>query len=228
MKNARLRKAANRLIPRFTLIRETMIKTALAAVSALTLFLASPAHAQSAAPAAVRDATIHRHLGFLVRPYIGFGYLSGSSDGVTISGLSGQLGVVVGGALQENLILGGELWATAVNEPNVSQGGFSGTAPDTTFGDVGIGPNLTYYFMPANVYVSVTPALTRASSKVQGTDYHSKWGLGGRAAFGKEWWVSDHWGLGAAAQFTYSSNENDAAARINTWGAGVVFSATYN
>ncbi len=207
-----------------------MRHTALAIASAFSLFLAAPASAQSTPP----DSTIHRHLGFLVRPYLGFGYLSSTipaaGGDLTLSGAAGQFGVVVGGAVSENFILGGEFYVTAVGNPSASRNGVSQTLNDSSFGNLGFGPNLTYYFMPANIYLSLTPALTKVTFTQSGVGSSSDWGFGGRAAVGKEWWVSDHWGLGVAGQFTYSTNANGtgSGSNVSAWGAGAVFSATYN
>jgi len=66
---------------------------------------------------------------------------------------------------------------------------------------------------------------------VNGTDYDSEIGIAGQAALGKEWWVSEHWGLGLKGEFTVTSNKDSAAANAPTWTGyafGVSFSATYN
>jgi hypothetical protein len=96
---------------------------------------------------------------------------------------------------------------------------------------VGVGPNLTYYFMPVNMYASATAAFTRINLTTGNFTGDSAWGLGTRLSLGKEWWVSDHWGLGLAGHFSYSANKSDTtdtAQMINTWGVGLSFSATYN
>ena len=55
-------------------------------------------------------------------------------------------------------------------------------------------------------------------------------GLGLKLAVGKEWWVSDHWGIGVAGQFFISRNDDPDATtvKLTTLGGGVAFSATYN
>jgi hypothetical protein len=57
--------------------------------------------------------------------------------------------------------------------------------------------------MPQNAYVSATLAVTRQSLKLNGTQSDTDTGFGGQLAAGKEWWVSDHWGLGVAGKFTF-------------------------
>ena len=69
----------------------------------------------------------------------------------------------------------------------------------------------------------------RASDR-PGTSNDTNWGFGLRAALGKEWWVSDHWGLGIAGHVSLTVNQ-DSGTNPPTWtglGATVAFSATYN
>jgi hypothetical protein len=219
---------------------------------------AAPAPAPPAAPAAAEptapllpappvtasvavDSRRQRHLGFYIRPDVGVGYLSSSesvgSTTVTISGFSGVAGLAIGAAVSENLILAAHIIDAVSLNPSVSlDGGPSQSTSNTSVVFWGIGPELTYYFEPANVYLSLTGAVTRmsfsagssGSSQTASTD----WGFGGRAAVGKEWWVSDHWGLGMAGQVSFSSNPDPAAngssVTMTTWSAGAMFSATYN
>ena len=55
-------------------------------------------------------------------------------------------------------------------------------------------------------------------------------GFGAKLAVGKEWWVSDHWGLGLAAEAVLAITP-DSGTNPPTWttfGGGLTFSATYN
>ena len=46
---------------------------------------------------------------------------------------------------------------------------------------------------------------------------------------GKEWWASENWGLGMAADLVYSRiPDSSGSATWNGFGAGVLFSTTYN
>lgn len=173
------------------------------------------------------DSTYQRHFGFYIRPDLGFGYMSSEESGFTISGFSGLAGIAIGGAIQENSILAVHIIDSVVQNPNVSGGGFSGTANDTSVTLWGIGPQYTYYFTPANMYLSTTLALTRFHVSSSSGNADSDWGLGTRLALGKEWWVSDHWGLGLAGHFSFSSNQ-DGNQTLTTWSLGLAFSATYN
>ena len=126
-----------------------------------------------AVAATTAQAQVHAHDGFFLRLDLGGGYLEQSSPTNTtlgdmkVSGGAGSFGVSVGGAVGENLILAGHLYSNAISNPSVSfSNGVSGTVNDTTSSMVGIGPELTYYFMPVNVYVSGTlaPSQRRGST----------------------------------------------------------------
>jgi len=178
------------------------------------------------------DDTYQRHFGFYIRPDLGFGYLTSTGPGVTISGLAGLTGIAIGGAIRENSILAVHIIGAAVQNPGMSSGGLSATANDTTVTLWGIGPQYTHYFMPSDLYLSTTLALTRLHSSNGNNSGDSDWGVGTRIAVGKEWWVSDHWGLGVAGHISFSSNQDPVAGgssnRWTSWTFGATFSATYN
>jgi hypothetical protein len=211
-------------------------------LAVLSASLASSAHAQVAqAPAPpppappLFDSTVHRHLGFFLRLDLGLGYMNSSATagGVDQSarGGAGAFSVAVGGAIAEDLILAGHLWDSAAVSPTIQIGGQStstGSGVSVSLG--GVGPSLSYYLMPANVYLAVTPSLTWLALTVNGTRYETNAGFGGRVAVGKEWWVGDHWGLGLEGQFSFGIN-GDQGQNAPTWttlGGSLAFSATYN
>jgi hypothetical protein len=159
---------------------------------------------------------------------------TGSSFGdVTISGLSGLAGLGIGGAISENVILGVHIFDAVATSPSVSlSSGQSANASNATLTMWGIGPELTYYFMPSNAYVSATAGISRMSVTSNGRTYDTDPGFGSRVSLGREWWVSDHWGLGLAGHVSFSTN-NDPGANgqgytLTTWAYGATFSATYN
>jgi hypothetical protein len=81
------------------------------------------------------------------------------------------------------------------------------------------------------VYFSATPSFTRLSlyDAFSDTTDYSRWGLGLRAAVGKEWFVSPRWGLGLAGVLHLSSNEGGPGGPTwRTWGGGFAFSASFN
>jgi hypothetical protein len=199
---------------------------------AATAAVAQETRPLEASPRIGYDSRYQRHFGFYIRPDLGFGYMTSSESGVTLSGFAGLAGVAIGGAIQENSILAVHIIDAVAQNPTVSAGGSSANTNDTSVTLWGIGPQYTYYFMPANVYLSTTLALTRMHSSSPGASGDSDWGIGTRVAVGKEWWVSDHWGLGVVGHVSFSSNQDPVPGggsnALTTWALGFAFSATYN
>jgi len=182
------------------------------------------------------DPTSHRHVGLFLRPDLGVGFMStaqptGTASGnITMSGPAGVFGFIIGGAVAENIILGAHFYDSVIVNPSVSYSGQLGNTSDTSLALYGMGPAFTYYWMPSNIYLSATLALTRMTLTVNGYSGDSSVGLGTRLAVGKEWWVSDHWGLGLAGHLSSSWNDSGdySGTTLSTWAFAVAFSATYN
>jgi hypothetical protein len=197
---------------------------------------APPPPPGEAAPSPVAAGPIadgrHRHLGGYFRPDLGLGYLttsaSQSGTSASMSGLAGTFGLAAGGALSENHILAVHLWDAVVSDPSLSYGGSSGPGSGTV-ALIGIGPEYTYYSRQ-NVYFSISPSLTRMSTSLSGSSASTNWGFGARAALGKEWWVSDHWGLGLVGHLSMSFNQDQGTnpPTWTSWAFTAAFSATYN
>jgi hypothetical protein len=194
------------------------------------------------APGAVygHSAGYQTHDGVYVRLHFGGGYTSmkansGGND-LKISGGSVALGVAVGGALTENLVLFGTFTVTSISNPDVTSAGTTVGTANGSAGSVGIGAGLAYYLEPANVYLSGSLLANQLEindsngNKVGESDF----GVGFEGIIGKEWWVSDNWGLGAAAQFVFASmKDKDTFGTGNppTWTStafSLLFSATFN
>ena len=215
----------------------TRRRSVLVAVLASLPVLASaqaPAPVAAPPPAPVVDPTVHRHLGFFLRLDGGVGYLSSSASlegiGASMSGVAIPFGIVIGGAVTENFIIAGDLWGMSAPSPSFTLAGQTTSTSNSGFSLGGLGLNLTWYFMPANVYVSVTPSLVGLTLRGDGATHDSQVGFGTKVGVGKEWWVGDHWGIGLAGQFFLGIN-NDTGVNPPTWttlGGGLAFSATYN
>jgi hypothetical protein len=171
------------------------------------------------------DATYRRHFGFYIRPDLGFGYMATSQSSQTFSGFAGLGGVAIGGAVRENDILAFHIFDSVVQNPTTSYGS---TLQDSTMALVGFGPQYTHYFMPSNVYLSLTAGPTRIALDTPFGRGSTKFGLGTRIALGKEWWAGDHWGLGLVGHFSYSFNDDDSNYTLTSYAVGLAFSATYN
>ncbi len=201
----------------------------LAAAAAGTFLLCASLAAQAL------DDTTNRHKGFFLRLDAEGGYLKSSATfsgtDVSISGGAGGLGISIGGALIENLILYGHAYDTIAFNPTFTAGGTSTGTSNVSAGTVGYGIGICYYLMPANVYFSGTLAVTVLTANNGSTSSSTQAGPGGRIAIGKEWWVSDHWGLGIAGQLSFASNKDNSASGAPTWttlAPTLAFSATFN
>ena len=93
------------------------------------------------------------------------------------------------------------------------------------------GVGLAKYF-GGNVYISGTLATARLSVQEDNQEVgRSSFGLGASVMVGKEWWVSQKWGLGVAGQAFFGRMKDSDSSSAPTWGTGaiaVAFSATYN
>lgn len=175
-----------------------------------------------------------RHDGLFLRLATGLGAMNSSENigigTVKASGTSGLFNFGIGGAIRENLILHFDASAASVSDPEVKLNGSTATANgdlSTTLFGVGI----TNYFDP-NVYLTGSIGIAKTKFKTNGNTSETDNGYGINLMVGKEWMVSDKWGLGLAAQFLYTSCPDDLGngnkADFNTTSIGVLFSATYN
>jgi len=184
-------------------------------------------------PGAV-ESTTHRHLGFFLRLELGADYFhtTAPAGGETLSleGPGATFGLLLGGAVTEDWILAGDVWGYSA----LSLAGLKASGPTPANASsvqlMGVGLNVTHYFMPANIYISFSPSAVLLS----GNDGHGSYGqtalgFGGRASVGKEWWVSDHWGFGLAVELAVGVNKDQGG--VPTWttfSGGLAFTATYN
>lgn len=186
------------------------------------------------APQVAGSSSARRHVGFFLRPEVGSGRLDsgddpdGQEDGVV--GYGGSLGLAAGGAVFENLLVGGQAWGVYAPSPTVRiPSAAVATSRDTSASLLGVGVLLNWYFRDGS-FVAVTPSLTRLAFEHAGASTTSAWGFGVRVNVGKEWWVSDRWGLGFSGGLTVTENRVSRPPK-GTW-ATLAFnfglSATYD
>jgi len=189
------------------------------------------------------DPGVHAHDGLFLRftggP--GFGLYNGTGDVVTTDGQiigdpsneGSQVGgsFSLGGSVGENLILHGDIWFSIVSTEKKHSRLYQ------EFGTAVVGLGVTYYWMPANMFVTGSIGLANSFLVLhEGTQTNSNedlarditTGVGLAVMVGKEWWVSDNWALGVALQgeFTYAEDE-DSNLIFRHGGAKVLFCATY-
>ena len=124
-----------------------------------------------------------------------------------------------------------DISAASVADPKLKFNGNSvkSTVNDNSTSNLGLG--LTYYF-PSNIYVTGAVGTAKTQLKSNGDTFSSDRGFGVNLMVGKEWWVSENWGLGVAGQFLYTNCPdtpvNGVTPDVKTTAFGVLFSATYN
>ncbi len=157
-----------------------------------------------ATPARAAEPDPAHHLGAQARLFAGPALLYGfQSVGEGGSGRTRGVGVGVdfalGTTLAEDLALDMDLMFAR------SASAEHGTLADTAFSAVFLGGGLTYWLMPANLYLTGSLGVSRSS--VQGSPVHldvtlpsseqSAVGFGAHLALGKQLWITRGVGLGA-------------------------------
>jgi hypothetical protein len=177
-----------------------------------------------------------RHEGFMARVAFGLGGASVDIDAepteVDLSGLSGAFSIDLGGSLVSNLILHGRFAGVAIADPSMEvRGDDLGRADDLTAVAFLVGPGLTYYFMPLNVYLSLVTGLSWLDLHyIGGESGLTDAGLGFNLDVGKEWWLTRHWGVGLGLRFWFSHTHDEIEAVRYTdqfTSLLLLFSATY-
>jgi hypothetical protein len=181
------------------------------------------------------SAESYVHDGFFFRAAPGFGWNTTSSEPggkkTELSGVSGLFNLAIGGAVAQDLILHLDLSGVSTSDPKVKINGTEQvsnvSSSTTTLAAIG----LTYYF-PSNMYVTGAAGIAKSKAKAGGIEGSTDDGYGVNAMVGKEWWVSDNWGIGVAGQFLYTNcpdrDINGFSSDVKSTSFGVLFSATYN
>ena len=167
------------------------------------LFAASPALAGE------RD-----HLGgFFLRLSGGLGYGSTSIESqrtdYEFSGGAGNINLAIGGGIASNLALHGTIWGWSVDGPDFKIDGETITSVRTDLSMGAVGGGLTYYIMPANVYLSGSLGFGSLTADGPDLEGESDTGFAADATLGKEWWVGGKWGLGIAGGVGFHSIGDD-------------------
>jgi len=179
---------------------------------------------------------VHEHDGFFLRLSTGAGSSTSTEDiqGTKFGyeGGCGQGSFAIGYAVAPNFILNVDMFGNLVTDPTVTIDGVEfGEAKDVEVETTGFGVGATYYFMPVNIYVAGSFGFGETTAKYKGNESTTDPGYAANLMAGKEWWVSDNWGLGAALQVVWASVPDKGEGKtytLNTTSVGVLFTATYN
>ncbi len=188
----------------------------------------------AAAPSSL-FAAAETHDGFYFNMQLGAGEdqtreKNSGEDDVTYTGLSYVGKFKIGGAPADNFIIYGVLNLFDQENPDVKYGSqtVDSTIAYVTYTEFGLG--MCYYFMPENnVYFSADLAATQAlfSYDDNTPDSSSKTGYSLALSLGKEWWISDNWGVGVALLASGAQVKRGSDQLLHGF-IGLAFTATYN
>ena len=147
----------------------------------------------------------------------------------------------IGGTVSENVIVFGEVCSNLLLSPDgeIWRENADVTVNQVLFG--GVGPGITYYFMPVNIYVSGSLLYTVGVHDYEATyssiflqeevmERRGALGFATHFIVGKEWWVGEEVGIGASAYayLGWLSDPDFKDRSITSNSFGVMFSLTYN
>ncbi len=206
--------------------------------------LSTPAHAapprRTRPPEPVQrrkevDPKAYRHEGFFLRLALGPSYQSlqfeGDSDTFEFDGFGLGSSVAIGGVVHPNLAIHADLFAAAMVDPDfTTNGDLVGETSDLSVSLSGLGVGATYYFMPTNLYASLSFGFGTATFEFPGSTADTDSAFALNATVGREFWVAPEWGVGVAGQFTYLDVPNaDTGRSVGQYTAfNLLLSATYN
>jgi hypothetical protein len=170
-----------------------------------------------------------RHHGLYLHADLGLGYYASMGQGASITAPAGGVGLSIGGTIAENLALFATLYDAVGSDPTLHAGGVT-TRPGWDYAGIGgFGVGLAYYFMPSNLYVTGSLGAGPMTIQKGDTTYSSHVGLAGRVGAGKEWFVSESWGLGLVAFFNFGfhGDQSPGGAFWSTVSPTLAFSATF-
>lgn len=194
------------------------------------------------ATAAMAMAESHTHDGFFLNLALGFGYQGFTYDAnkaiydMEAKGVSTEFDLKLGGCIATNTLLHATILGVTNNseiEYKAKGGKKLGSSSEESENLSMLGIGLTYY-LPENIFISGSVGFAQFnlqdnSDEDKDIEGATEKGLGVQIAAGKEWWVSDNWGLGLSVAFTYGAAEDkDDLGDASAYGVNVMFSATFN
>jgi hypothetical protein len=212
-----------------------MKRLTLIPVLVLAFVAVSPSHA--------RAQVQGTHQGFFLSPFIGFAqndaYYNSDNpnvNNVDLGGPGAMAGVDIGGSVAQNLIVYGELFASDTESPDFNYpNGMVVNNGNVSMSFQGLGAGVRYYFEPLNLFIGgglnfmdFKLSNDTGASVVTNT---SDFGIGLRAAVGKEWWVSNNWGIGVAGELFYGEMDDPPISNqtsVSATAIGIVFTASYH
>ncbi len=171
----------------------------------------------------------HEHDSLMIQLQAGPAALrfTGAGGQLEFEGRGLAIHAAVGSSVAPGLIVHLELARTMSYQAALRTGGVI-TDDDVTLGTIAVGAGLTWYLMPANVYLAGSISMMQLGVQPhEGAAGHTDYGPSLALALGKEWWMSPSWGVGLAARATYGALPA-ADGPFEGGAAALVVSATYD
>jgi hypothetical protein len=171
--------------------------------------------------------------GFFFRVAPGGGYsrtaVTEDGDRFALKGVSGSVDFAIGAVVKRNLALHVTVGGWGLVDPTVEFNGAEEVASNTSITMAMIGGGFTYYLGPSNVYLTASAGAATQRLEIEGESGDSDTGFAFDAGLGKEWWVSDRWGIGVSGTAGYHSvPPGDATGRFKGPSFALRLSATFN
>lgn len=214
-------------------MRDRMPRSVLFVVALASLWLLRPAPAAAGAP--------QEHDQFFMRASAGIcagnARLEGPGYQVKLQNPGLDVNIAAGYTVIPNLAVHATLWGWGLNDPDTH---ITSATGGVTLSNKGIlemiafGGGATYFVMPVNAYVSSSIGIGAftGTNEIGGQSAH---GLAVDVTAGKEWWVNDDWGAGAALSYSHFSADDQNLGPENaprgTWTGtswALRFTATFN
>lgn len=196
-----------------------------------------------AASCAFATSEPQTHDGFFLSIALGMGYQditladAGWAEGahhmtaLTMTELATDLDVKIGGRIANNLLLHMTLTGATPTETVFD---YDGNEYRANMSLLGLGA--TYYF-GANFLATASLGLSQFkvnenvatfNATVNNTDENSQTGFGLQLGFGKEWWVSENWGIGATTALLYGFADSENNTENSSLSISLRLTATWN
>ena len=172
--------------------------------------------------------------GFFLRlaPGGGFSrsYIEEDGERFGFKGTSGSFDIAIGAMVTENFAVHGTLGGWSIVDPTIQFLDVEEQVDDASITMTMYGGGFTYYLGQSNTYITASAGAAMLNTEFLGESEDSETGFAVDAGLGKEWWVSDRWGLGVSATAGYHSIPPGDPEAPNFKGPSfaVRFSATFN
>jgi hypothetical protein len=185
-------------------------------------------------PAAARAGEPRVHDGgFFLRSTVGGGYARTANeeegDRIALKGVSGNFDVAIGAMVKKNFAVHATVGGWGLVDPTFEFNGQEEVVTDASMTMVMIGAGVTYYLGPSNTYLTASVGASTLTFEFEGESHDSDTGVAFEVGLGKEWWVSDRWGIGVSGTAGYHSiPTGDSPGHFKGPSFAVRFSATFN